>query len=72
MRSLILAAAVTMATSAGADAQTAYPSRPVTMVVPFAAGGPTDVVARLFAQSMSRTLGRIHPPKAAAVGRRGT
>jgi tripartite-type tricarboxylate transporter receptor subunit TctC len=58
MRTLILAAAVAMAVSAGADAQTVYPSRPVTMVVPFAAGGPTDVVARLFAQNMSRTLGQ--------------
>ena len=35
-----------------------YPSRPVTMVVPFAAGGPTDVLARILAQSMSQTLGQ--------------
>jgi tripartite-type tricarboxylate transporter receptor subunit TctC len=35
-----------------------YPSRPITMIVPFAAGGPTDVVGRLLAQSMSRTLGQ--------------
>jgi tripartite-type tricarboxylate transporter receptor subunit TctC len=40
-----------------ANAQT-YPSRPITMVVPFAAGGPTDTVARLMAESMSRTLGQ--------------
>jgi tripartite-type tricarboxylate transporter receptor subunit TctC len=35
-----------------------YPSRPITMVVPFAAGGPTDVLARILAQSMSQTLGQ--------------
>jgi len=35
-----------------------YPERPITMVVPFAAGGPTDVVARIVAEHMSRTLGR--------------
>ncbi len=35
-----------------------YPARPVTMVVPFAAGGPTDVVGRLMAQHMGRTLGQ--------------
>ena len=40
-----------------ASAQT-YPTKPVTMVIPFAAGGPTDVVGRLLAQSMSKTLGQ--------------
>ncbi|WP_132252143.1 tripartite tricarboxylate transporter substrate-binding protein [Methylobacterium segetis] len=43
------------ATGARADA---YPQRPITMVVPFAAGGPTDVVARIVADHMSRTLGQ--------------
>jgi tripartite-type tricarboxylate transporter receptor subunit TctC len=35
-----------------------YPSRPVTIIVAFAAGGPTDVVARIVGQNMSRTLGQ--------------
>jgi len=35
-----------------------FPSRPITMVVPFAAGGPTDVIGRLLAQYMSLALGQ--------------
>jgi tripartite-type tricarboxylate transporter receptor subunit TctC len=35
-----------------------YPSRPITMVVPFAAGGPQDVLGRLMAQRMSEILGQ--------------
>ncbi|QTL02344.1 tripartite tricarboxylate transporter substrate binding protein BugD [Aquabacter sp. L1I39] len=42
---------------AGAKADT-YPNRAVTVVVPFAAGGPTDTVARLVAESMSKSLGQ--------------
>lgn len=40
-----------------AAAQT-YPAKPITMVVPFAAGGPSDVIARIFADHMTRTLGQ--------------
>jgi tripartite-type tricarboxylate transporter receptor subunit TctC len=36
----------------------AYPERPITMIVPFAAGGPTDVTARIVGEHMSRTLGQ--------------
>jgi tripartite-type tricarboxylate transporter receptor subunit TctC len=43
-------------TSAPAAAQ--YPSKPITVIVPFAAGGPTDVVTRLIGDHMSRTLGQ--------------
>lgn len=43
--------------AASAGAQT-YPERNITMVVPFSAGGPTDTVARLVAESMSKDLGQ--------------
>ena len=36
----------------------AYPARPVALVVPFSAGGPTDTVARILANAMSKTLGK--------------
>jgi len=35
-----------------------YPARPITVIVPFAAGGPTDVVTRLLGQAMSQSLGQ--------------
>jgi tripartite-type tricarboxylate transporter receptor subunit TctC len=41
-----------------AFAQDDYPNRPITIVVPFAAGGPTDTVTRLIAEPMSATLGQ--------------
>src|SRR5262249_11159356 len=37
---------------------TAYPDRPVTIIVPFAAGGPTDVIARIIGEHWSRMLGQ--------------
>ena len=39
-------------------AQAAYPDKPITMIVPFAAGGPTDTVARTIGQVMSKSLGQ--------------
>jgi putative tricarboxylic transport membrane protein len=51
------AAALLMAASAAAFAQN-YPTRPVTMYVPYAAGGPTDIVARVVAQAMTKPLGQ--------------
>lgn len=51
-------AAMTIAAPETPSAQTAYPTKPITLVVPAAAGGPTDTVARLIAESMSRTLGQ--------------
>jgi tripartite-type tricarboxylate transporter receptor subunit TctC len=59
MRKLLAAIAIT-ATFAGvgnAPAQT-YPSRPITIVVPFPAGGPTDALARILAERMRSALGQ--------------
>jgi tripartite-type tricarboxylate transporter receptor subunit TctC len=53
-----LLATLALAAAAAASFAQGYPTRPVTLVVPFAAGGPTDVVARALGQAMSRTLGQ--------------
>jgi tripartite-type tricarboxylate transporter receptor subunit TctC len=55
MRAGLAVAATLMATTALAQS---YPDRSITMVVPFAAGGPTDTVARLVAERMSADLGQ--------------
>jgi tripartite-type tricarboxylate transporter receptor subunit TctC len=54
-----VAVALALAASAvdGALAQT-YPTRSMSMVIPFAAGGPTDVLGRILGQRMSQTLGQ--------------
>jgi len=41
-----------------AAAEANYPTRPITLIVPFAAGGPTDIVARTISQHMAGTLGQ--------------
>jgi tripartite-type tricarboxylate transporter receptor subunit TctC len=57
-RTTLLAAVVAvLGFSAAASAQQ-YPTRQINMLVPFAAGGPTDTVARVVAQSMSKPLGQ--------------
>jgi tripartite-type tricarboxylate transporter receptor subunit TctC len=43
---------------AGQAVAQVYPSHPIRMIVPFAAGGPTDVIARIVAQRLSETLGQ--------------
>ena len=57
MRPAIVATAIlTMLNSAQAEAP--FPSRPITLVVPFSAGGPNDVMSRIVSEHMSRKLGQ--------------
>ena len=57
-RRLLLAAALAACAPLSALAQADYPSRPITIVVPFPAGGPTDASARLYASVMGEILGQ--------------
>src|SRR5215510_7485167 len=57
MQQLLLAAVAMLVSMASATAQP-YPSRPITIVVPFAAGGPTDTLARTLAERMRASLGQ--------------
>src|SRR5580658_7768065 len=43
---------------AGSAEAQSFPSRPITMIVPFAAGGPTDVIARFIGERMGQSLGQ--------------
>jgi tripartite-type tricarboxylate transporter receptor subunit TctC len=56
MRKIILAVVAALAFSGVADAEN-YPSRPITIIVPFAAGGPSDAMTRILAERMKITLG---------------
>jgi len=58
MKSLLTLLSILAAVVPAAPTLAAWPERPITMIVPFAAGGPTDVVARIVADNMSRTLGQ--------------
>jgi tripartite-type tricarboxylate transporter receptor subunit TctC len=55
---LVLAtiAALILATTDGAS--DSYPNRPITLVIPFPAGGPTDTIARPLAQALTGSLGQ--------------
>jgi len=53
----VLATALALGVVTGVQAQ-AYPTKPIQMIVPFTAGGPTDTVARSLAQAMSKHLGQ--------------
>src|SRR5947209_12400984 len=51
-------AAVLLLALSGPSAAEDYPSRPITLVVPYAAGGGNDVMARIVAEKMSKSLGQ--------------
>lgn len=57
-RTVVIGAVAALALSPQIATAQGYPARPVSLIVPAAAGGPTDTVARLIAESMSRTLGQ--------------
>lgn len=54
----LLVTGITALTTTGILAQPVFPSKPITMIVPFPPGGPTDLVARVVAQKMSESLGQ--------------
>lgn len=70
MMKLLFAACATLCTLAPAEAQEAYPSRPVRIVVPYAAGGATDFIARSVGDRLSKALGQpvVIDNKAGAAG----
>jgi len=57
MRKLLASLLVLCASGAAVAADT-YPSRPITIIVPFTSGGGTDIMARLIAEKLTRSLGR--------------
>ncbi len=67
----ILTLALTAVAVSGAFAQ-GFPSKPITLVVPFAAGGPTDLVARQLAEAMRKPLGGASIVVENAAGAGGT
>ena len=61
MRRLVLfafAAMVVTLTGAAAQAQDKYPSKPIKIIVPYAPGGATDIVARILGEQMRQILGQ--------------
>ena len=58
MKKVLLAAALAALVSAGQATAQDFPTRPVTMVIPFAAGGPQDTIGRIIAQRMTELLGQ--------------
>jgi tripartite-type tricarboxylate transporter receptor subunit TctC len=57
-RSMSLALATTCCLTAQAFAQSAYPSKPIRVIVPFAAGSTTDIIARAISDKMAQSLGQ--------------
>ena len=58
MRRLVLAALIVVLACVGDARADHFPSHPLTIVVPFSAGGPSDAMARILAERMQRTLGQ--------------
>jgi tripartite-type tricarboxylate transporter receptor subunit TctC len=58
LRTISIAALGALLAATGAALAQNYPSKPITMVIPFAAGGPTDVLGRVVGQRMSEVLGQ--------------
>jgi tripartite-type tricarboxylate transporter receptor subunit TctC len=59
MRKAILAAFVALLTFTGSALADNFPSHPITVIVPFSAGGPSDAMMRILAERMKTTLGEI-------------
>jgi tripartite-type tricarboxylate transporter receptor subunit TctC len=59
MRKTILTLLITLLTFGGEALAQSFPSRPITIIVPFAAGGPSDAMARILAERMKATLGEV-------------
>src|SRR5687767_766142 len=58
-RSVALAGAALLAMTAAAPAEDAWPSRPITLVVPYPAGGSTDGMGRAVGQALNDKFGRV-------------
>jgi putative tricarboxylic transport membrane protein len=58
LKSLLYIAAICVVAASGSAQAQSYPSRPITVVVPFPAGGPSDVVARIVTEQMGTILGQ--------------
>ena len=58
MYRFLMAAAAALVAAAGPAAAQDYPTRPINVVVPYAAGGPVDTVTRIIAARMSELLGQ--------------
>jgi tripartite-type tricarboxylate transporter receptor subunit TctC len=59
MKRFLAALALALLASGGSASAQNYPARPITMVVPYAAGGPTDTIGRIMAERMRASLGQI-------------
>ena len=75
MTRLLLAIVLAMSAPAGGALAQSFPARPITLINPYAAGGPADLLARAVAEGMSETLGRAvvvdnRPGAGTAIGAR--